>query len=204
VVAPPGDAELALQALAGSEDACRTLVTRYATAAVNFAHRMVRDRAQAEDLAQDAFVRAFARLESYDPSRTFASWFFQILRNISIDYLRRKRLPTTPVEQLAGGGDAVVLVDPASSPESQAERSALAHTLDLALANLRPEYRDSIVLRYQEGLGVAEIAQVLDVPIGTVKTYLHRGRKELASTLSAKGWGPAATPTAETSGHEGS
>lgn len=87
------DAELVRQALAGSQEAFRTLVSRYASAAVNVAARLVHDRALAEDLAQEAFVRAFARLKTYDPERRFSSWFFQVLHNVSIDYLRRRRVP---------------------------------------------------------------------------------------------------------------
>ena len=194
----PSDAELATEALAGSEAACRALVARYATAAVNLAARMVGDRAQAEDLAQEAFVRAFAGLATYDAQRSFASWFFQIVRNVTIDYLRLKRLDTTSLDELDAAGHPVGVTDATASPEAQAERAALGLALDHALGRIRPEYRAAIVLRYQEGLALSEIAEVLGVPSGTVKTYLHRGRKELASMLSARGWGPASGRSSET------
>src|SRR6185295_20236899 len=88
------DAELAKDALAGAEAAYRELVTRYATPAVNFIYRFVRDHALAEDLAQEGFLRVYQRLDSYDPDRKFSSWFFQVLRNLTIDHLRVNRLPT--------------------------------------------------------------------------------------------------------------
>src|ERR1044071_8596773 len=120
------DAELARDALAGSEAAYRELVTRYATPAVNFIFRFVRDRALAEDLAQDGFLRVYQRLNTFDPERKFSSWFFQVLRNVTIDYLRVHRLPTASLDELQEDGRAVPLVDHgASSPEELAGRGAL-------------------------------------------------------------------------------
>jgi RNA polymerase sigma-70 factor (ECF subfamily) len=195
----PSDAELAGQALAGSESAFRELVARYAAVTVNFIARMVHDRALAEDLAQDAFIRAFQRLSGYDPQRKFSSWFFQVAHNVTIDHLRRKKLQTVSLDQLVEHGHPGTVDDHAgSSPAAQAEAGALASALELALARIRPEHRAAIVLHYQEGFGHSEISSILGVPIGTVKTYLHRGRKELARLLSAQGWGPVRS--AETPG----
>ena len=184
------DAELARQALAGSQDAFRMLVTRYASAAVNVAARLVHDRALAEDLALEAFVRAVARLKTYDPERKFSSWFFQVLHHVAIDYLRRKRLDTVSLDTLESAGYAGPPTAPSASPAAEAERSALGAALSAALLQLRPEYREPLVLRYQQGLAVGEIAGILELPEGTVKTYLHRGRKELAGILEAAGWKP--------------
>ena len=188
---PPTDAELCRQALAGSQAAYRTLVARYASAAVNVAARLVNDRALAEDLAQDAFVRAFARLKTYDPERRFSAWFFQVLHNVAVDYLRRKRIETVSLDALQEGGYPGPPADePASSPEAEAERHALASAMGDALSRIRSEYREAIVLRYQQGLTVEEVANALQVPEGTAKTYLHRGRKELAAMLASAGWKP--------------
>ena len=182
------DAELVQQALAGSQPAYRDLVSRYATPAVNLATRMVRDRALAEDLAQEAFARAFERLATYDQQRRFVSWFFQILHNVTIDYLRRKHLPTVSLDDLNAGALPPAAVYTADSPEAQAEQAALARALDLALARIRPEYREAVVLCYREELSVEQVAEIMSLPSGTVKTYLFRARKELAQILSAQGW----------------
>lgn len=185
----PSDAELVQQALAGSQAAYRDLVTRYATPAVNLATRMVRDRAVAEDLAQEAFARAFERLSTYDQERRFASWFFQILHNLTIDYLRRKRPTMVSLEDLEEIGHPTLNATSACrSPEVQAEQAGLARAMDAALGHLRPEYREVVVLRYREDLSVQEIADIMSVPSGTVKTYLYRARKELGSILLAQGW----------------
>jgi RNA polymerase sigma factor (sigma-70 family) len=183
------DAELVQQALAGSQPAYRDLVSRYATPAVNLATRMVRDRALAEDLAQEAFARAFERLATYDQQRRFVSWFFQILHNVTIDYLRRKHLPTVSLDDLQEAGALPpAAVSTADSPEAQAEQAALARALDVALARIRPEYREAVVLCYREELSIEEVAEIMSLPSGTVKTYLFRARKELAQILSAQGW----------------
>jgi len=188
------DAELVQQALAGSQAACHDLVGRYATPAVNLATRLVRDHAVAEELAQEAFKRAFQRLSTYDQQLRFASWFFQILHNVTIDYLRRKRPPTVSLEEWEELGYAGM--EPASAetaPDVLAEQAAVARAVDAALYLIRPEYREAVVLRYHEDLSVQEIAEIMAVPAGTVKTYLFRARKELASILSARGWIPART-----------
>lgn len=183
------DAELAKDALGGSEAAYRELVTRYASPAVNFIHRFTRDRALAEDLAQEGFLRVYQRLNTYDPERKFSSWFFQVLRNITIDHLRVNRLPTSSLDELEEEGHRAAAIDRESvSPEEAAGQSELAVAMSAALAKIRPEYREVVVLRYQEGLTQPEIAEILGMPSGTVKTYLHRARKELAEILSESGW----------------
>lgn len=186
---PTSDAELVRQALAGSQLAFQHLVTRYATPAVNLAARMVRDRAVAEDLAQEAFTRAFERLSAYDQERRFASWFFQILHNVTIDYLRRKRPVTVSLDELEEIGHPVIdTASTSGSPETRAEEAALARAVEAGLSCIRPEYREVIVLRYREDLSIEEIADGMNIPAGTVKTYLYRARKELASILAGKGW----------------
>lgn len=183
------DAELVQQALAGSQLAYQNLVNRYATPAVNLATRMVRDRALAEDLAQEAFIRAFERLSSYDPERRFISWFFQILHNLTIDYLRRKRPVMVSLNELEEmGHPAIDTASVSGAPDVQSEEAALAHALEAGLTRIRPEYREAVVLRYREDLSLQEIADIMNIPAGTVKTYLYRARKELASILAGQGW----------------
>ncbi|HEY3158009.1 MAG TPA: sigma-70 family RNA polymerase sigma factor, partial [Vicinamibacterales bacterium] len=129
------DAELARDALAGSEAAYRELVIRYATPAVNFIFRFVRDRALAEDLAQEGFLRVYQRLNTFDPQRKFSSWFFQVLRNITIDYLRVNRLPTSSLDELAEEGVQGAAVDrDSASPEQLAGQSELATAMGAALS----------------------------------------------------------------------
>jgi RNA polymerase sigma-70 factor (ECF subfamily) len=196
----PSDAELVQQALAGSQAAYHALASRYATPAVNFATRMVQDPALAEDLAQEAFARAFAHLSSYDPRRRFISWFFQILHNLTVDHLRRKRPVTASLDAMEEAGHPVFAPSPpAGWPDARAEQLALSRALDAALARIRPEYREAVVLHYREELSIEEVAATMGIPTGTVKTYLHRARKELAAILERQGWAAAPAAKAETS-----
>ncbi len=186
------DAELVSQVLAGSQDAARRLVAAHQQAVFNLVCRMVRDPGVAEELAQDAFVKAFSALRRYDPAYRFTSWILKIAQNTAIDYLRRQR-PSTMSLDAAGdspGIEALLSDDDAPSPLVQAERADLARALEEALGRLRPEYRRLVVLRYQEDVSYEEMAQLLDIPVGTVKSHLHRARRELAVLMRAAGWGP--------------
>lgn len=187
------DAELARLALSRSERASRDLVRRYERSVFNLIVRMVRDPATAEDLAQETFVKVFSRLDQYDSRFKLASWILKIAHNTAIDHLRRPNPRTSSLDD-PDNGPATELADPASpSPLVGVERRELAAVLDAAIERLRPEYRQIVVLRYQEDLDYEEIADVLGLPLGTVKSYLHRARLEMAETVRAAGWDPAAT-----------
>jgi len=188
----PTDAELVESTLRGSQEAFRDLVLRFERPVYALILRMVRDAETAEDLAQEVFVKAYRHLASYDPRRKFASWLFKVAHNTTIDHLRRAQLDTVPLaaEQEDGGGLLAVLADASTeSPAAAAERRDMARALERAIARLRPEYREAVVLRYVEGLAYQEICEVLGLPVGTVKTNLHRARKELAAAMAALGWG---------------
>jgi RNA polymerase sigma-70 factor (ECF subfamily) len=188
------DPELAASALAGSEDAFRELVRRFERPVYSLIVRMVQDPALAEDLAQEVFVKAYRRLDTYDPERKLSSWLFKIAHNTTIDYLRRGTLETVPLEAEKDderGGLAAVLPDESvESPSAQVERKDLARALERAIATLRPEYREAVVMFYSGGASYQEICEVTGLPMGTVKTNLHRARKQLAEQMIAMGWKP--------------
>lgn len=204
------DAELVALALTGSQEAFRELVTRFERPVYSLVARMVHDSATAEDLAQEIFVKAFRRLDTYDPARKLSSWLFKIAHNTTIDFLRRGAPETVPLEapeEDDRGGLAAVLSDAGSEdPGAAAERRQMARALERAIAGLREEYREPVLLRYVEGLSYQEICELTGQPLGTVKTNLHRARKELAAAMTASGWAPAHTGDAavETRGASGS
>lgn len=149
--------------------------------------RMVRDPATAEDLAQETFVKAFRNLRRYDPRRKLASWLFKIAHNTTLDHLRRKSLDTVPLEpgDAAGEESREVLAAPETwAPDRRAESAELLAALERALARLAPKYREILLLRFREGLAYQEIADVVALPMGTVKIQLHRARKQLAHELA--------------------
>jgi RNA polymerase sigma-70 factor (ECF subfamily) len=197
------DAELVARALKGRQEAFREIVLRFERPIYSLVARMLQDPATAEDLAQEVFIKAFRRLDTYDPQRKFSSWLFKIAHNTTIDYLRRRMPETVPLEGEKDGdrgGLAAVLSDASSeSPATAAERRDMGRSLERAIARLRPEYRESVVLFYIEGASYQEICETTGLPLGTVKTNLHRARKELAQQMAALGWGPGETHGARVS-----
>jgi RNA polymerase sigma-70 factor, ECF subfamily len=202
------DAALTGRALLGDADAWREIVRRYERPLFNLISRMVQDRTAAEDLAQDAFLKVFRSLHTFDARLRFPAWILKIAHNTAIDHLRRHRPALLPLDA-SGPDDEPPLAERlpdvhAASPEQAAERASLAAAVDAALDRLRPEFRAVILLRYHEELEYDEIARVLDVPLGTVKTFLHRGRRALARELAALGWAPTAESAGETRPPRGS
>jgi RNA polymerase sigma-70 factor, ECF subfamily len=188
------DAQLVARALTGSQDAFRELVLRFERPVYGLIARMVQDPAMAEDLTQEAFVKAYRSLRTYDSSRKLSSWLFKIAHNTTIDHLRRHVPDTVPLEapqdEEGRGGLAAVLSDASvEDPAAAAERRDMARSLERAISRLRSEYREAVVLFYLEGATYQEICDVTGLPLGTVKTNLHRARKELAVEMSALGWG---------------
>jgi RNA polymerase sigma-70 factor (ECF subfamily) len=187
----PTDKDLVRRSLKGDERAARELVSRFERPVFSLIQRMVRDRELAEDLAQEAFVRAFDNLRSYDPSYKFSSWLFKIAHNLTIDHLRKKALDTVSIDGAPDAttseqqeATAVTLESREERPDERFEARALGEEIEAAIDVLRPDYRTAIVLRHVEGRAYDEIAEIMDVPLGTVKTYIHRARKELQDRLS--------------------
>ncbi|MFQ5890123.1 MAG: sigma-70 family RNA polymerase sigma factor [Gemmatimonadota bacterium] len=174
----------------GDERAAAELVSRFERPVFSLVYRMVRDRELAEDLSQDVFVRTFNNLRRYDPSYKFSSWLFKIAYNLTIDHLRKRELDTVSIH---GTPDAVteerrqatsiVIESIDERPDERVEARELAGELEAAITRLRPDYRTAILLRHVEGRAYEEIAQIMDIPLGTVKTYIFRARRELRETL---------------------
>ena len=188
----PTDAGLVAQALAGSQDAYRVLVERYSRPVLTLIARMVRDQGVAEELAQDAFVKAFSALRSFDPSYKFSNWMLRIAHNVAIDHLRKARPPVVSMDDDASGRDFADVMADVREPSAfdRAVRRDFRDDLEMALARLRPEFRRLVVMRYIEDLSYEDIAEVVGLPLGTVKSHLHRARAALGRLLAESGWGP--------------
>ena len=173
-------------ALAGSQSAFEQIVRRYQRPVISLIARIVGDRAAAEDLAQETFVKAHRSLSAFDATRRLSTWLFRIAHNTAVDALRRTRAPVASLDDPRERS-----LDPAVPPDPDpVERAALGRALGAALSALRPEFRAAILLRYQEGLPFDQIGQVLGVPEVTARSHVHRARKELARRLAAAGWQP--------------
>jgi RNA polymerase sigma-70 factor (ECF subfamily) len=185
------DQEIVALARSGEEAAYRELVRRYERPLFSLLYRMVRDRELAEDLAQETFVKALNAIESYRPEYKFSSWIFKIANNAAIDHLRRRELDTLSLEGSphaetpeAIEATALQIGDRQESPLDEVEARELGGEIEAAIAKLRPEYRSCILLRHVEGRAYEEIAEILGLPLGTVKTYIHRARNELRRGLA--------------------
>jgi RNA polymerase sigma-70 factor (ECF subfamily) len=185
------DRELAGMAARGRERAFRELLSRYERPVFSLVYRMVRDRTLAEDLAQEAFIRAFNAIGSYKPSYKFSNWILKIANNHTIDHLRKRKLDTVSIHGSphATSDDEIsqtriVVESRDESPLELVEHRELGGQIEEAIGGLREEYRTAIVLRHVEGYAYEEIADIMEVPLGTVKTYLHRARSELRESLA--------------------
>lgn len=189
---PADDIALVSRAVRGDQAAFGELVTRHNRSVFNLIARMVRDNATAEELAQDAFVKAFRALRTFDPAFKFSSWLLRIAHNTAIDHLRKLSPPMVSIGADEAGRDiGDVLVDQRErTPFERAEHADLSQALEWAIGQLRPEYRRLVVLRYREDEAYEDIASALDLPLGTVKSHLHRARAELARLMTEAGWGP--------------
>jgi RNA polymerase sigma-70 factor (ECF subfamily) len=181
------EARLVAQALAGAQPAFEQIVRRYQRPVINFIARVTGDRAGAEDLAQETFVKAFRALHTFDTTRRFSSWLLRIAHNTAVDALRRAHPREIPLDS-RGDSDGVVPEPAAPAAPDPVEQRDLGRALDLALRRLRPEYRAVMVLRYHESLTFEEISAVMQVPEATARTYVHRARKELAGLMAEAGW----------------
>jgi RNA polymerase sigma-70 factor (ECF subfamily) len=185
------DQEVVRHAVRGREAAYRELIRRYQRPVFSLIYRMVRDRELAEDLAQETFVKVLNAVESYRPEFKFSSWIFKIANNTAIDHLRRRSLDTLSLDGSphAATADAVEattlqISDGAESALEEVTARELGTQIEQAIAALRPEYRACILLRHVEGRPYEEISEMLDLPLGTVKTYIHRARNELRILLA--------------------
>jgi RNA polymerase sigma-70 factor, ECF subfamily len=186
------DQQVVVYAQQGREDAYRELISRYERPVFSLIFRMVRDKETAEDLAQETFIKVLNNIDRYLPEFKFSSWLFKIANNITIDFLRKRQIDTISIE---GAPDAVTaeskrataiaLASGDQSPLQELESKELGEQIERAIGKLRPEYRACILLRHVEDYSYDEIAEIVKLPLGTVKTYIHRARAELREHLAA-------------------
>jgi RNA polymerase sigma-70 factor, ECF subfamily len=184
------DADVVALAQKGKEAAYRELIRRYERPVYSLIYRMVRDATAAEDLAQDAFIKVLNHIDKYRPEFKFSSWLFKIANNIAIDHLRRRQIDTismdgSPHATSASDVEATrfEIADQSENALDELAARELGGAIEVAIASLRPEYRNCIMLRHVEGRSYEEIAATLDLPLGTVKTYIHRARHQLRDAL---------------------
>lgn len=177
------------ETLRGNPRAFNGIVERYTPLLYSLAYRMLGSPEEAEEAVQEIFLRVYRSLDRYQLSRRFHPWIYTIALNWIRSYLRKKRrrrhreppVPEFPVEEQVSGRE--------KDPSRLLEEKEGEQVAQEAINSLRPAYREVFVLRHIEELSIEEIADILNQPQGTVKTHLHRARRELAQKLVRQGWG---------------
>lgn len=191
--APSGNAkrdiELVEAARKGSEKAYADLMRRYKDTIYFMLLKMVNNRTDAEDLTIEAFGKAFTNIHQYTPQYAFSTWLFRIASNNAIDFMRKKRAVTVPLEQTSSGDRNVSgeynynARAEGHNPEESIIRDQNSLILRKMVAKLKPRYRKLLELRYFQEYSYDEIAKELDLPLGTVKVQLFRSREMLFELL---------------------
>jgi len=173
----PTDRDLILRARRGDAEAFGELVTRYQTGVFNVCYRILHERGEAEDLAQESFMRAYDRLNTFDIEREFGPWIRRVAANLCLNHLESQKV-TAPLDEER---DA----DESQKPEAVTEVRERGEQIREALASLPPHYRLVVELRHYQEMSYDEIAAELRIPLSDVKSHLFRARKLLAEKLHA-------------------
>jgi RNA polymerase sigma-70 factor, ECF subfamily len=183
---------LVRRGVAGDAAAWEEIVRQYNRRIYNICYRFTGSADQAEDLTQEVFIRVYRTLSSFDPGKAaFTTWLTTLTRNLLVDHFRKSRqdrvtesLDVTPAEDENAPTPASQLADPGPAPDATVHSQERQKLVQAALQRLSPELREAVVLRDLQDMDYREIAQVLRVPEGTVKSRINRGRTELARLLS--------------------
>ena len=200
------EATIIKQVLEGDVNAFEGLVKEYEKNVYNLARRMTGDPEDAADMAQDAFIKAYSSLSSFRGDSKFSVWLFRIVSNLCLDFLRsRKRRPTVSlsVENDEGEDMEFEIADESQSPETLLEQKLTREAVRRGLDSLPPEQRQILLLREIQGLSYEEIAQVLALESGTVKSRIFRARKRLSAFLLRDGNIPGFVSSSNTGGGDG-
>ena len=182
------DQDLVLRVVQGDDEAFALLVRRYQGTVFNVAYRLLGNRSDAEDLAQETFIRAYRAMASFDLERPLAPWLKRITTNVCLNWLeRQKTRPQTTASDLAGADEDEDpldrFADPGNTPEQQLTGGEQTQQIRNALTHLPARYRVVVELRHYQDLSYEEIALALNVPVSTVKSDLFRARKRLEVEL---------------------
>ncbi len=183
------DIELIQRALAGDQQGYREILKRYRAPLYNLLFRMVHNKMEAEDLVQEAFIKAFGALATFNDEYAFSTWLFKIAINNCIDHFRKKRLKTFSLDKPIDAKDGEIrreLPDASYQPDNTLLSKEKEQLIEEAIQNLPEKYRISIILRHTEEKSYEEISQILNIPLGTVKARIFRAREMLKKQLKPK------------------
>lgn len=175
------------EVLKGNQEAFEEIVTLFQHRLYHVCFRMLSNRQEAEDIAQEAFVRAYINIHTFDQKRKFSTWLFRIATNLCIDRIRKKK-PDYYLDANVPGTEGLTMYSQIAAdgqlPEDEVEQMETQERIQYEIGQLSDKYRSVIILRYIEELPLQEISDILELPLGTVKTRVHRGRAALRKQMS--------------------
>ncbi|WP_332634306.1 RNA polymerase sigma factor SigW [Halalkalibacter flavus] len=170
----------------GDQQAFAEIVELYKDKVYQVAYRMVGNVHEAQDVAQEAFLRAYTNIDRFDVNRKFSTWLFRIATNVAIDRLRKKK-PDFYLQDEVKGSEGLTfesqLAADEERPEDQVVTIEMQEWIQHEINQLPLKYRTAIILKYMEDLSISEISDILDIPQSTVKTRVHRGREALRKRM---------------------
>lgn len=177
------------EALSGKQASYERLMRKYYHLIYNLVYRMISKKEDVEDLTQEAFIKAFNSLQNFDRQFAFSTWLFKIATNNAIDYLRKKKLATFSIDKDIDTEDSDMkfeIPDNEYKPDRILIDAQMKKVLDEAIEALPDKYKQVIVMRHKQELEYEEIAKELNIPLGTVKAHIFRGREMLNKFLKDK------------------
>ena len=183
------NSELITKAIEGDEAAYKNLLENYRGAIYNLLYKMVRNKEETEDLVQEAFMKAFKALPSFNEEYAFSTWLYKIAVNNCIDHMRKKKLQTYSINKPVQSKDGELdreFPDTSMSPDKSLLSEERASIIETAIDELPENYKTAIILRHSEEKSYEEISKILDIPLGTVKARIFRAREMLKKKLKGK------------------
>lgn len=177
-----------IRAKDGDQEAFRFLSRKYEKPLYYHVLKMVKVHEQVEDIVQESFVKAFGNLSSYNTEYAFSTWLYRIATNHTIDYLRKKKLQTTSIDEPVSSSDGEMSIQIAGNSETDRNiiRKERKKIITEAIQNLPEKYREVIIMRHLDEMSYHEISEELDLPLGTVKAHIFRAREMLYKALIDK------------------
>ena len=183
------NSELIKKAIEGDESAYKNLLENYRGAIYNLLYKMVRNKEETEDLVQEAFMKAFKALPSFNEEYAFSTWLYKIAVNNCIDHMRKKKLQTYSINKPVQSKDGELdreFPDTSMSPDKSILSDERASIIETAIDELPENYKTAIILRHSEEKSYEEISKILNIPLGTVKARIFRAREMLKKKLKGK------------------
>lgn len=183
------DGELIENAIGGREDGFEELVRRYQRPITNYVYRMLNNYDASLDVTQEVFIKVYNSLARYSSDYKFSTWLYRIAHNAAIDYMRRNSVNQTSIEaENADGTYQLQIESPNPTPEQERERSEWRTEIEAVVKCLPEVYRELIVLRHSQDMSYDEIAEITNLPLGTVKNRLFRAREMMREIFVERGF----------------